>query len=213
MTEFISSIRPIIEIIYFLASTSLLVGVGLAYRQLALIKADIKIKNQRSSAEKAIEACERYFCEYVQISKQSFIDRQAKNLNLYKGAIGDFTTASVPADQIERSNKRYTLTSWLPALNRLEAIAAYFTTGVADECVGFSVIGRTYCSAVELNYDMIALSRRSGAIDYWENIVKLYLLWRPRLSKAELKLAKNEMEKKISSLQQSKVPPIGTVLP
>jgi hypothetical protein len=60
---------------------------------------------------------------------------------------------------------------------------------------------------------MIALSRRSGAIDYWENIVKLYLLWRPRLSKAELELAKNEMEKKISSLQQSKVPPIGTVLP
>lgn len=209
MNELIANIKPTIELIYFISSSLLLVGVGLAYRQLTLIKVDIELKNQRSSAEKAIEASERYFCEYTELTKQIQIDRKKHNVSSYDGVIGDFSNSSIPSDLREKSSIRFSLSSWLPALNRLEAIAAYFTTGVADESVGFSVIGRTFCSTVELNYDIIARSRSSGAVDYWENIVKLYHLWRPRLSKAELELAKTEAEKKISTLKQNSVPPIG----
>lgn len=209
MSEFISYVRPVIELIYFITSSLLIVGLGLAYRQLILIKSDMYIKNKRASAEKAIEAGERYFCEYIPLTTQVYTDRLAEKIVGYSGDIGDFTTSSVPTEQLEKSEKRYSLDSWLPALNRLEAIAAYFTTGVADESVGFSIFGRTFCSSVESDYDMIALSRKSGTNDYWENIVILYNLWRPRLSKAELEQAKSEMEKKISALTTNKVSPIG----
>lgn len=210
MNEFITKARPIIEIIYFSASTLLLIGVGFAFRQLTLIKTDIKTRNQRSASEKAIEASERYFCDYISLCEINFAAREKLGIPSYKGPIGDFTPESIPPSLTEVSLQRLGEKTWLPMLNRLESIAAYFCTGVADEKVGFSVIGRTYCSAIELDYDLISLSRDSGAVDYWENIVKLYKLWRPRLSKAELEFEKSQMDKKISSLQQNSIAPIGT---
>ncbi|MDD1979632.1 hypothetical protein [Pseudomonas tussilaginis] len=210
MNELILKAKPLIEIIYFLSSTLLLIGVGFAYRQLTLIKTDMKVKNQRSAAEKAIEASERYFCEYISLSQVNFLERKELKIPVYKGPVGDFTPASIAAPLKELSRKRFSLMSWLPALNRLESIAAYFCTGVADEKVGFSVIGRTFCSSVELNYDIISLSRDAGTVDYWENIVKLYQLWRPRLTKAQLELEKKQMDEKISSLKQKSITPIGT---
>lgn len=209
MTEVIVSVRPIAELLYFIASIFLLGGLGLAYRQLTLIKRDIQLRNYRAAAEKAIAACDRYLCEYIPQSKPDFDERVASKLFWYKGPIGDFSHRSIPPILKEECSKRYHLKLWLPPLNRLESIAACFTAGVADESVGFRVIGRTFCSSVESNYDIIAMSRYEKPNAYWENIVELYSLWRPRLTKAELESAKQEMDEKISSLPQNTVVPIG----
>ncbi len=209
MNEMITSARPLAEFLYFITSILLLGGLGLAYRQLTLIKRDIQLRNHRAAAEKAIEACDRYLCEYILQSKPNYEERIESKLFWYKGSIGDFSESSIPANLKDECAKRFKLKSWLPALNRLEAIAAYFTAGVADESVGFRVIGRTFCSAVESNYDIIAFSRSEKPNAYWENIVELYSLWRPRLTKAELELAKQDMDDKISCLPQKAVVPIG----
>ena len=210
MNETITSIRPLAELLYFLSSILLIAGLYITYKQLTLIKKDIRIRNQRASAEKAIEACNRYLCEFIPKSNQNFSDRATFKIGFYKGPIGDFSNDSIPKANMEECVKRYKILSWVPALNTLEGLAAYFTTGVADESVGFRVIGRTFCSTVETNYDYIALSRKEKASGYWGCIVELYCLWRPRLTKAELELTKQIMDEKISALQEKGIAPIGT---
>ena len=210
MNEIITNIRPTFEILYFIASILLLGGLWLTYKQLMLINTDIKIRNQRAAAEKAIEASNRYFTDYIPLSGNYYREKITSKIDHYNGPIGDFYYNSIPKDQRESSLKRYKLSSWLPALNSLESIASSFITGVADESVGFRVIGRTFCSSVEHSYDLISISRQEKPIEYWTNIVELYLLWRPRLTKAELEIEMQEIGSKISKLEQKKAPPIGS---
>jgi len=174
-----------------------------------LIKEDIRIRNRRAAAEKAIEACGVYFRDYIALAKVQLDERTEAKLDRYKGPVGDFSSDSIPPTMMDDCLKRMKLMSWLPALNRLESMAASFTTGVADEGTGFKVIGRTFCSTVENNYDLISLVRKGEPNAYWSNLVELYSLLRPRLTKSELDLAKQGIEKSISALKQRSVAPIG----
>lgn len=209
MLDIIAIIRPYLEAIYFIASIFLLGGMLLTYLQVKLIKQDIRNRNTRASAEKAIDVCGRYFSDFVPLISINFEEKIAKEFGAYTGPIGDFTHTSLPNPLNANCLKRFGLKSWLPAMNQLESISATFIAGVADECVGFQIIGRTFCSNIETNYDLISLSRREKAYPYWLNSVKLYQLWRPRLTKAEIDLAIREMEEKSSAIQDEKLTPIG----
>ena len=52
-------------------------------------------------------------------------------------------------------------------------------------------IGRTFCRAVESDYDIIAFARLEPVHGYYESIVRLYKIWRPRLNSAELHHVQN----------------------
>ena len=94
-------------------------------------------------------------------------------------------------------------------MNQLESISAFFMSGIADECTGFRVIGRTFCGSVESSYDLISISRQEKACPYWANTVDLYQLWRPRLTKAEMEIAKEDIEYELSSITTRTISPIG----
>jgi hypothetical protein len=95
-------------------------------------------------------------------------------------------------------------------MNELQSIACVFTTGVADERVGFSIIGRTFCGTVEDMYDVLSMARMDGnAFPYYQSIIDLYQVWSPRLTKAELETMRNDMTKRISAIQDTGIPPIG----
>ena len=99
-------------------------------------------------------------------------------------------------------------------MNELEAISAAFISGVADEMTGFKIIGRSFCGAVQSDYDLIALSRSrtKEAQGYWSNTVHLYQMWSPRLKEAELRQAKERLDATIAAVaaQTSGIAPIGT---
>lgn len=209
MLEIVNLVRPYLESLYFLAGVLLLGGLSLTYRQVVLIKKDIQIRNERAAAEKAIEACDRYFCKYVPLNSAYYHDCKKAKLETYDGPIGDFFVSSIPEVILKDCAPRYAQISWLPALNQLESISACFISGVADECTGFKVIGRTFCGTVESNYDLFAISRREKAHPYWANTVALYQLWRPRLTKAEMDISKQEIERQMSSIIDKTISPIG----
>ena len=209
MLEIINVVKPYLESLYFLAGVLLLGGLLLTYRQVVLIKKDIQIRNERAAAEKAIEACNHYFCKYVPLDSAYYDDRKKENLDKYNGPIGDFSMPSIPKNLLKECASRYAKNSWIPALNQLESISAYFISGVADECTGFKVIGRTFCGSVESNYDLFAISRQQKAHPYWANTVALYHLWRPRLTKAEMDISKQEIERQMSSITDKTISPIG----
>jgi hypothetical protein len=185
MFEMINAMRPYLEALYFLAGIGLFAGVLIGYRQLMVIRRDVQIRNQRAAMEKAIEASDCYFNKFIPLSGEFLDEKLAKKVSfLYTGPIGDFSPESIPKELTEDTKKRFHLDSYLPAMNQLESLASYFVSGVADDSTGYQIIGRTFCSWVELNYDVIAYARRQRVNPYWANIVQLYQLWRPRFPKA-----------------------------
>ncbi|WP_115553997.1 DUF4760 domain-containing protein [Xanthomonas arboricola] len=201
MEAMVAGLRPYLEALYFLAGIGLFVGVLISFRQLRLIKLDIDTRNSRAAKEKALESIECYSNKFVPLSSEYFDQWKAQDdLTYYQGDIGDFSQASIAAEHLENSSKRFRLDKWLPALNQLESLCSYFVSGVADEKLGFKYLGRSICFWVERNYDIIAMSRREKAFPHWQSMVELYQLWRPRLTKAELEVQRDELTARIRAV-------------
>lgn len=209
MENFIVQIRPYIEMLSFLSSIVLAGIAAYGIKQIRLMKSDMKSRSERAAKEKAIEASTEYLMSYVELDGQHILDCLKEKIpSAYKGPIGNFSHESIPAELKPVCLKRYIQLSWLPAINKLESIAATFTTGVADEQVGFQIIGRSFCGTVASHYDLIATSRREKANSHFSDIVELYNIWAPRLSKSELSAAREELNAQISQISDRHITPI-----
>ena len=199
----------LIQAILAASTTALAVVAGIGLRQLALAKTDAKLRHRRAALEKAIEASAAYLDEFCALDSAYSELLEEKGIESYSGPIGNFTRDSLQKAAAAEALKKWACYIWVPALNKLESIAAMFCCGVADELLGFDIIGRTYCSTVENRYDLLSFARRQGRFapsKYYENIVKLYHVWRPRLAESELEQAKREMDATLCALRQRKLP-------
>lgn len=199
-----------LELAYFISGIVLACVAIYGLQQIKIMKRDMATRAERAAKEKAIEYSSRYLSAFCEISRAFFNEYRENKMEPYKGQIGDFTLSSFPKEHFANAKKRFSLSSWLPAMNELEAIASAFTTGVADERTGFNIIGRTYCLTVIHDYDIIALCRNGNACDYYQSIVDLYKIWSPRLNKAELEAARQKMDERISCIPDACIPPIGS---
>lgn len=203
------TIRPYLEILHFLSGILLVVGIGFAFRQLQLMKRDIDLRNDRCAKEKSIEANERYASKYVPLARLLYDQNIASGITSYSGPIGDFTPASIPSDRKNVSLVRLNMDACLPALNELEVISSMFVTGVADEALGFTLFGRTFCKSVEAHYDIISTCHTHKTCPYFGMIVQLYGLWAPRLEKMELGGEIESLISKHGVIQDRSIPPLG----
>lgn len=199
MLPTVIAIRPYVELAYFIGGVLLALGMILTFRQLKLMQADIELRGTRAAKEKAIEAINRYLTQFVDANSKAYNLCNAKGIKSYRGPIGDFSpnyalNLRIPFKEVE-IHAANTF-----ALNELQLVAAYFTTGVADERTGFDVIGRTFCHSVEADYDMISMCRSDAATKHWQHIVSLYQLWRPRLKESELKASAAAIELQLQTL-------------
>jgi hypothetical protein len=211
MVDFLTDVRPYLEALYFLGTLVIAVVAIYGIKQIRLMQTDMKMRADRAAKERAIGLCSDYLLEYVQLANDSDKEFEKKNLKRYTGPVGDFTPQSIPAEWVDKGDflKRLKDRSWLSSMNRLESIAAGFTTGVADEETGFGIIGRTFCHTVKHRYDLIAGCRFESADPYWNNIVQLYLTWSPRLNKAELESFRDQIDSAIATIPDKRIPPIG----
>jgi hypothetical protein len=194
-----SLLRCYLELFYF-GSGIVLAGVAIyGLKQIRILKRDISVRNERAAKEKAIEYSSRYLNVFVPLIDKYSEAYTSRNLPSYSGPVGDFTSASLSDRHRGLALKRFQVGEWRFAMNELEAIAAAFTTGVADEGCGFEIIGGTFCGTVQSNYDILSMT--GGSVRrYYKSIVKLYLMWAPRLSEAELKAEKEEIDKRLAKI-------------
>ena len=178
-------------------------------QQIRLLKTDMRLRNQRAASEKAMEAVTKY-ADFAALAAVFFNDLHTANLETYKGPIGDFSPASVPAEWEDLAKKRVAIQSWIPAINSLDTVAATFVYGVAAEDTGFDMIGRSYCANVGHFYDLIARYRKDEVQPHFQAIVKLYGIWANRLSKAQLQVARSALDAQIGKLPDTKITAIGT---
>jgi hypothetical protein len=198
----VATIRPVLEFASFTATVTLALGVIVAWRQLRHIRKDSNIRVLREAKQQAIAASEEYmraFCEH-----ECFTEKFVNIHPVYDGDIGDFMFSGMDRKGQDSGLKKMGIDAYRPAFNHLEAIASRFTTGIADENTGFSIIGRSYCATVEDNYDFIAGCRDvDDTAPYWKNIVELYSWWRPRLEALELEKSVESFNERIARLKRT----------
>ncbi len=201
MSEIFQQIRQWIELIYFI-SGAMLAGAALyGLQQIRIMKRDMQVRSERAAAEKAIEYITRYVSLYIPLDNKFYDECVVKKLDSYDGPVSDFKFESLPPHYLNRARERFALYSfWLPPLNELNTIAAAFAFGVADEKIGFSAIGRSFCAAIAWKYDVICCARRDKVCPHFEGIVTLYRLWAPRISKDELTALRQEVDRKLMCL-------------
>ncbi len=173
------------------------------------MKLDMRIRNERAAKEKALECVTRYVSIFCPLDAKRYDERKVQRVPSYRGPISDFLPQSVPKQELKATLDRLSLDAWLPAMNELESIASAFTSGVADEQMGVAVIGRTFCGSVANMYDLICMSRQDQVHPHWENAVRHYRIWSPRLSKAELESERMKLDRQIAQMPEGSVKSVG----
>jgi len=205
--------RSILELCYFVSTIALTAIAGYGLKQISILKRDIHVRNERAAKEQAIAISAR-FIESAELSKQYHDALKAANLAPYRGPIGDFTVASLSLEAKKQAHLKAAPLAkyWMANLNQLEALAASFASGVADEKLGYKILGLGFCRSVEHKYDVMCLHRGSGKPEsnYWKNIIALYKIWADRLKTEGLKLRRDEIESQLNDSLDQDVPPIGT---
>lgn len=200
--------RDLLEKFSFGSTILLALAALCGLRQLTLFKKDIVIRNTRAAKEQAIRCAEQY-AEYSELIGEYLKEREKKGLGSYAGPIGDFSKASIPKEAMNECVKRFAIQSHLAPMNLLEIIAATFVSGVADEEMGFKIFGPSFCAALEFNYDLIAMWRKTPTDNDWSHIIELYRIWSPRIKRTVLDKKRQEIELQMRSLPDGKITSIG----
>src|SRR5450759_1616352 len=159
LNTFFQTVRDWLELFSFISGIIVSIAALFGLQQIRIMKKDVQTRNERAAKEKAIEYASRYLSQYVALANAVFDERTQKNIPRYDGLVGDFTRNSIDPKYLSETMKRFGMDSLLAALNELQSIASAFVTGVADEKLGFSIIGRTYCATVAGMYDVISWIR------------------------------------------------------
>lgn len=206
-----------IEFLYYVAGIVVALAATIGLTQIALLKKDIRLRNERASKEQAIVYAMRFLTQFAPHNETYRQALSKAKIEPYHGPIGDFSSASIPKEHQSAVAERLKIESWMLAVNELEAVASAYMSGVAHENQGFDIIGRMFCVAVKGNYDIIAACRADPAIRQYQNIVSLYGVWHARLTKAELKVqvtvvdeTSKELRKQIAAQTDAGVRPLGT---
>lgn len=198
------SLRSYLELAYFAAGVVLAVTALYGLKQIYLLKRDIATRNERAAKEKAIEYSSRYLKDFVTlIDTCAEACRQAHVPSTYSGPIGDFNPESLSQGALAEGAKRFHAARWHLALNELEVVAAAFMSGVADEALGFSMIGGTFCASVQGSYDIVTMMAPKKEGKFYRNIISLYNVWAPRLTEAELELARADIAQRLTELPKA----------
>jgi hypothetical protein len=206
MSPLLLTARAVLELLYYASAVVLAVAAVVGLKQLGLMKADAIARSDRAAKEKALQASAEYLGRVADLINTAFDEEVKAKLPRYDGAIGDFTPQSVPPDRWPVALKRFASDSWLLALNQLEVVAAAFGLGIADEELGFAIIGRSFVFEVRSAYDVIALGRVTPANKHRDMIVRLYSAWAPRLTKAELEDLRAALDSRIKNVATPVLP-------
>jgi hypothetical protein len=207
MEEFLYHAKPYLEALQLLSG--ILVGVAalFALKQISLMKLDMLTRSDRSAKEKAIEAADKYINSNEHYA-QTMVDLDEAIASAYKGPVGDFSLESIPPEFREMANRRADSGKFDHALDVMDGIAAMFVSGVADEKMGFTVIGGAYCADVARLYDLIALYKTRYTYGPLTNVIELYNVWSARLTEADLVKATQNLDRQIEMNTSRGTPPL-----
>jgi hypothetical protein len=184
--------------------------------QLEVSRTDIILRSKREAISVALEQCKRFaetiLPRFIEINRELGPNGFARP----KAVDPDFPLIFDEADTF--GSEVWTKTPELrmkiiQGLNELESFAMYFASDLADESVAFVPTGLSFCEVCEVCRYFIGRHRPPEYVRLYQNLVKLYGIWKPRIERTLL----NEQSKLLESKMQRLPPdikgsPLGTKL-
>ena len=208
-----------LEIANYLSTVTLAVVAILALRQISLAKQQIettkelfKKQSKRASIEATINECKRFADHVIQDHIKIIEHCQKNNITFFSDVKfqrdGDSITVDATNAKKEDAPKLKEMGSLLTSFcNGLEAHAMYFLSGIADENIAYHTNAQSYLDLCEDAYKIFASAgKKSKDIDA---IQTLYFRWATRMEKDELAEQQIEINKKLSTFNQTPIRPIG----
>jgi hypothetical protein len=200
-----------------LAQTKILLEqVRVATDQLELSRKDIILRSRRESLSIALEQCKR-FAESI-VPNFDKLHREMVNQKKYlpPPVETDPNFPVIPAEMDPQGAKLWGTDHDLRmqivnVLNELESFAMYFACDLADEQTAFVPTAQTFCSECEYLRWFIGVFRPKEGVKLYQNVVKLYGLWKPRLERTVLEEQSKLLDQKKKQLPADKPGnPLGT---
>lgn len=189
---FFNSEMSIVENLYYLSGTLLLISLLLGIYQLHLTKKVFNTTSKREAASIAMKQIEVFTEKIVPLLNKLFESEQ--NIGIVKPKIKpvSFTRSHIieqfgetEFQKIKEERKAVILSS-IEVLNSLEAFSVYFTNDCADKEIGYSALGRTFCESIEGLYFDLSYLRPVSRDDSFPNIIQLYKIWNKKFIKEKL---------------------------
>jgi hypothetical protein len=218
-------LKEIIEYMYYLGGAAIaIIGflglkqLKIGLEQIKLSKMDIEIRSKREAALIAINQTEIYCNEIIPAHDDLFLTWDKYGIPIYStdkatfdpddnSYIGFIKQLRKARSSLGEELVVEILKSELYLCNKLEAIATYFVTGIADEEIAFISIGRTYCKHVEeFSFTISKLSSESG---YYKNVRRLYEIWHTRLNQQKLEEESKRISEELKAIKPEYIKPIG----
>lgn len=185
--------------------------------QLRISKKAMVMTSRRQAAELATEQIKIYVDKIIPLQNKLFISQvknDFKDINVEN--IHNFTyeelKKNTSIENIKTKREEYfkTLSQVGDLLNLMESFAIYFTKGIADEEIAFSSIGSTFCNSVKGLKFELCLIRTESELTGFENIVKLYQIWNPKIISYRINQELIKKKQELNNLTIGTVDILGT---
>jgi hypothetical protein len=173
--------------------------------QLEISKADIVLRSKREAIAVALDQCKR-FAEHIVPAFDKLgpeLIRKGYHKELPLNTDPQFPVIPQQADPVGVKiwfSEVDLRTSIVQALNELESFAMYFANDLADESVAFIPAGQSFCHICEYYRLFIGVYRQPDKVKLYQNLVKLYGMWKPRLERTVLEEQGKLLESKLQKL-------------
>lgn len=184
-----------VEYTSYLATSFLVIIAYKGLDQLRLTKKGMEDENRREQVKMALEEVRRF--ELLIEEWNKLTPKIEKELQLKGKAFGRWQLESYTIQEISEGGKELSddynalievLKSnpdidakVLEVANKIETIAAAFTTKAADEDVAFGSMGEAYCTYIETIFFQFCFSRHKKGRNLYDRTIELYKLWSKRL--------------------------------
>ena len=184
--------------------------------QLEVARTDIILRSKREAIAVALEQCKRYADHVVPHFDALTPKMVAKGYQPPQNVHPEFPFIPQEQDPVGAqiwTNEVELRTKIVQTLNELESFAMYFANDLADESIAFTPAGLSFCQICEYYRLFIGVHRQPDKIKLYQNVVKLYGMWRPRLERTVLEEQGKALEAKKQKLPADKKgTPLGTGL-
>lgn len=210
------TIKDILEIIYFISGPVIacvafkaLEQINEAKKQVEEARASRIIGTKREGYKIAADKCDYFMTVIIPLINNLDTQVKSNKITFFEKSQVEITADKIkisPCFQNDEERKKVFNLPNLDLLNPLESFSLFFTSGVADENVGYLTIGKTYCTTVKKYLPLIAgLSNEK----YFLNILKLFKIWNNRIEKENLEKEKQVIENKLDKNENYSVKLIG----
>lgn len=204
---FINSIKPTLEILYFIAGIIVSITAILALKQIKIMKHTSDIQSKRDALTITSEQCVNYMTNIIKLQNEFYQSLKDKQIYFFEGWHVQLNDNKISLQHEGKIGFRnFKKMNFATVCNAMEAFATYFTSKVADESVAFNTLGTTYINATESLMPILLEVNKDG---YYKNVIKLYILWKKRMISNKLQIQQENIQTEMEKYHSERIKPIG----